>query len=108
VRSTQLDPHWVRPAPQIDWQLPSVHACPTTHGLPQDPQCIPSEATSTQPLPQSTSPAWHAHPAALHSVPVEHTAPQDTQFVASAARFVQIPLQFVRPAWQLQTPSTQA
>ncbi|MCK7493765.1 MAG: hypothetical protein MZW92_22350 [Comamonadaceae bacterium] len=45
-------------AGQVDVQVPAAHTAPPVHAVPHDPQFVALLCVSTQPPPQSTSPAW--------------------------------------------------
>jgi len=48
--------HWVRPLPQVVWQVPALHIVPGAHCFPQPPQFMLSVLVFAQVLPHWVNP----------------------------------------------------
>jgi hypothetical protein len=53
--------HTISPLAHWFTHLPREHTCPLWHGLPQDPQLLPSARRFVQPVPHWVSPVLQTH-----------------------------------------------
>ena len=106
-RSTQAPLQVVSPAAQLSLHIPAEHTCGGTHALPQAPQLFGSDATDTQPAPQSPYPLAHTQAPLLHcSVGVLQTTPHVPQWAGLARTETQVPPHRAVPAGQPQDGDT--
>jgi hypothetical protein len=66
VRSMQLEPHLVRPAPQLVPHTPLEQTCPLGQAFPHAPQFSASEAVLTQEAAHFVKPVAHWQTPAVH------------------------------------------
>ena len=89
---TQLPPHAVVGAGQLDSHLPPAHSA-LGHATPQLPQFVELVPTSTQAPAQSVVAGGHLHVPAVHCRPPVHTTPHAPQFSGSFWTLIHAPAQ---------------
>src|SRR5262245_37229043 len=106
VTSMQLEPHLVRPAPQLVPHTELEQTCPLGHALPHAPQFIASEVMLTHAVPHFVKPAAHWHTPAVHVWPVVHAVVHEPQCASSVCRSTHAPEHEVSPPEQPALPAS--
>src|SRR5580704_4811342 len=105
--STQLDPHWVVPPPQLVAQALCEQTLPLGQTVPHVPQLALSVWVVVQEPPQSVLPAPHADAQvpALQTFVAPQAFPQPPQLLGSLLVSIEPPSQTARPPLHPLAPS---